>query len=108
MFPKSDLTRAGLEFIENFGIWCHFRLNDENEVQTFNYCAIPYMDVCQCLVVHTSMDSMSKNKPITSMTLVACESKLRSVVMSSINPCTGNWVAIGCTVLQHDRAISGI
>ena len=29
------------------------------------------------------------------MTHVASESKLRSVVMSSMHPCPGNWVAIG-------------
>ena len=50
-------------------------------VQTFNSCT-HRPDVCQCLVVHTSMDNMSKNKPSSTLTLVADESKLRSVVRS--------------------------
>ena len=40
--------------------------------------------------VETPMDYMSKNMPSTSMTRVACESKLRSVVTSSMHPWPGN------------------
>ena len=40
--------------------------------------------------VETPMDYMSKNMPSTSMTHVACESKLRSVVTSSMHPWPGN------------------
>ena len=45
-----------------------------------------------------------ENKPSTSMTLVACESKLLSVVRSSMYPCPGNWVAIGRAILYYARA----
>ena len=45
-----------------------------------------------------------KNKPRTAMNLVACESKLHSVVRSSVHPCPGNWVAIRRTVLYFARA----
>ena len=54
-------------------------------VQTFNSCT-SQPDVCQYLVVQSPMDNMSKNKPSTSMTHVACKSKLRSVVRSG-HPC---------------------
>ena len=66
--------------------WC-------DTVQTFNSCTIR-PDVCQCLVVHTSIDNPSKNKPSTSMTQVACELKLRSVERSSMHPRPRNWVAV--------------
>ena len=65
-----------------------------NTVQEFNSCT-SQLDVCQCLVVQTPMDNMSNNKPSISITNVACESKLRSVVMSSMLPYPGNWGAIG-------------
>ena len=39
------------------------------------------------------------------MTHVVCESKLRSVVRSSIHPCQGNWVAIGHTVVYYAGAV---
>ena len=35
------------------------------------------------------------------MTHVACESTLRSVVRSSMHPCPGNWMAIGCAVVYY-------
>ena len=38
------------------------------------------------------------------MTKVACESKLRSVVMSYMHPCPGNWVTIGRVVVYCVRA----
>ena len=60
--------------------------------------------VCQCLVVHTLMDYMSKNSPSTPMTHVACESKLRSVVRSFMHPYTGNLVTIGRAVVYQARA----
>ena len=50
-------------------------------VQIFKFCT-SRPDVCQCLVVNTPMDNMTENKKNTSMTHVACASKLRSVVMS--------------------------
>ena len=46
-----------------------------------------------------------KSKPSTSMTHVACESKLRSVVRSSMQPCPGNSRAIGHAVIFYDRAV---
>ena len=51
----------------------------------------------------TPTDNMSKNEPSTSMTDVACESKLRSVVRSSMHTCPGNWVAIGRSVVYFAR-----
>ena len=45
--------------------------------------------------------NMSKNKPNTLMTHEACESKLRSVVRSSMHPYPGNWVAIGHAVVYY-------
>ena len=35
-------------------------------IQTFNSCTIR-PNVCQCLVVHTSIDNLSKDKPSTSV-----------------------------------------
>ena len=52
----------------------------------------------------TLVDSMSTNKPSTSLTHVACETKLHSVVTSSMHPCLGNCVAIGHAVVYHARA----
>ena len=72
-------------------------------VQTVNSCT-SRPDVCQCLAIQTSMDNMSKNKPDTSMSQVSSESKLRSVVSSSMHPCPGNWVAIGSAVVYYPRA----
>ena len=42
-----------------------------------------------------------KNKPSTATTQVACESKLRSVVRSSMHPCPENLVAIGRAVVNY-------
>ena len=42
-----------------------------------------------------------KNKPNTSTTHVACASKLCSIVRSSIQPCPGDWVAIGHVVILY-------
>ena len=50
------------------------------------------------------MDSMSKNKPRTSMTHVACESKPRSIMRSSRHPCTGNRVTTGFAAVYYGRA----
>ena len=44
----------------------------------------------QYLVVQTPMDNMSKKKPSTSITHVACESKLRSIVSAFVHPCPGH------------------
>ena len=38
------------------------------------------------------------------MSQVACESKLRSVIRSSIHPCQCNWVGIGHTVVKYAQA----
>ena len=38
------------------------------------------------------------------MAQVACEPKLRLVVRSSMNPCPGNWVAIGRVVVYYAQA----
>ena len=62
-------------------------------VQTFNSC-ISRPGVCQCLVVQTFMDNMSKNKPRISMTHIACKSMLLSVVRSSMYLRPGNWMTI--------------
>ena len=54
-------------------------------VQVFNsFTSRP--DVCYCLVVQTPKDNMSKIKPRTSIVHVVCESKLRSVLRSSMHP----------------------
>ena len=39
---------------------------------------------------------------------VACESKLRSIVRSSMHPYTGDWVAIGRAVVCYDRATHAV
>ena len=72
-------------------------------VQTFNSCT-SRPDVCQCLVVQRPIDNMSNNRPSTSMTHVACETKLRSFVRSSMHICPGNVVAIGRAVVYYARA----
>ena len=38
------------------------------------------------------------------MTNVACDSKLRSVVKSSMHPFIGNWMAIGRAVVYYAQA----
>ena len=73
-------------------------------VQTFNSCT-SRPDVCQCLVVQTPMDNMSKiNKPSTSMAHVNFKPKLLSVVRSSMHPYSGNWVSMGHAVVYYVRA----
>ena len=49
-------------------------------------------------------DNMSKNKPNTSMTHVAYDLKLRSVVRSSMHPCQHNWFAVGRAVVFYVQA----
>ena len=71
-------------------------------VETFDSCT-SRPDVCQYLVLQIPTDNMSKNTPSPAMAHVACESKLRSVVRSSMHPCPGNWVAIGRAVDYHVR-----
>ena len=51
----------------------------------------------------TLVDSISTNKPSTSMTHVACETKLHKVVTSSMHPCLGNCVATRHAVVYHAR-----
>ena len=72
-------------------------------VQTFNSCS-SRPDVRQCLVVQIIVNNMSKNKPSTLMTHVACESKLLSVVRSFMHQGPRIWVAIGHAVVYHARA----
>ena len=60
-------------------------------VQAFNSYS-SRLDVCQCLVVQTPTDNMSKNMPSSFISHVACEYELWSVVRSSIY--LRNWVAI--------------
>ena len=80
------------------------RLLINTTVQTFNSCT-SRPDVCQSLFsLKTPMDNMSKDKPSTSMTQVACDEKLRSVLRSSMHPCPGNRVPIGRAVVYYARA----
>ena len=65
-------------------------------------------DVYQCLVVQTSLHNISEKKPSTSKTHVACNSKLRSVVRSSMHLCQGNWVAIMCAAVYYSRAVHAL
>ena len=72
-------------------------------VQTFDSCT-SRPDVCRCMVVQTLIEYISRNKPNTSMTSIASESKLRLVTSSSMYPCPGNWVAFGRAVVYYARA----
>ena len=56
-----------------------------------------------CLYKHPWLP-YQKNKPITSMTHLACKAKLRSVGNSSIHPCPENWVAMGHAVVYFAQA----
>ena len=67
-------------------------------VQISNSCT-SRPDVCQCLVVQTPIDNMSKNRPRTSNG----PSSLRSYVRSSMHLCPENWVAIGHEVENYAR-----
>ena len=72
-------------------------------VQTFNSCTRRPV-ICQCLVVQIPVDNISKYNPKTSMAIVACESKSRSVVRPSVHPCPGNWWKAGvrsCIMPMH-------
>ena len=68
------------------------------------YLSTSRSDVCQCLVLRSHIANILRNRPITSMTHVACESKLRSVERSSMHPCPGNWVAIVRAVVHSTLA----
>ena len=46
-----------------------------------------------------------ENKPNSTMTHVDLESKLRSVLRSSIHPCQENWLAFGCAVVYYARVV---
>ena len=66
---------------------------------------IQYRHLIPAPVDRTSvMDNMTKRQTSTSMAHVACESKLRLLVRSSMHPCPGNWVAIGCAVVYYARS----
>ena len=54
-------------------------------VQAFNSYS-SRLDICQCLVVQTPMDNMSKNMSSSFLSHVACEYKLWSIVRSSMHP----------------------
>ena len=75
---------------------------DSHTVLTSNSCT-SRPDGRQCLVVQTPLHNISKHKPSTSTTHVACESELRSVVRSSMHPCPENWVTIGRAVVYNLR-----
>ena len=62
-------------------------------VQAYNCCS-SRPDVCPCLVVQRNMDNMS-------ITRVARESNIRSVVKSSMHSCPADWVAISLAVVYH-------
>ena len=49
-----------------------------------------------------------KNKPSTSMTQRACESKLPAIIRSSMHPCPGNKATIGCMVVYDARAANAL
>ena len=72
-------------------------------VQTFDSCT-SRPEVFQCPVIQSPMENTSEHKPNTPMTYVASESKLLSVVRSSMHPCLGNWVAIGRVVVYYAQA----
>ena len=69
-------------------------------VQPLNFCT-SRSNVCKRLVVKKVMLRCQENNPNTSMTYVVCESKLHSVVRSSIQLCQGNWVASGHIVVYY-------
>ena len=77
--------------------YCH--ICPSGPTEAFNSCS-SRSDVCQCLVVKP-LDNRSKNKPSISMTHVDSESKLCSVVRSSMHPCPRNRVATGSVVVYH-------
>ena len=56
------------------------------------------------LYKHPWTTSQNNYRPSTSMTHVACDSKLRLVVRSSMHPCPGNCMAIRCVVVYYARA----
>ena len=72
-------------------------LANQCTVQTFKSCT-SQPDVCQCLVVKTPIENISKAKHING------ESKLRF----SMPPCPGNWVAIGRAVVYYARAAQAL
>ena len=72
-------------------------------VQAFYSCT-SRPDVSQCLLVQHQRITWHWNKPGKSLTQVACESMLRSVVRSCIQPCLGNWVEIVRAVVYCARA----
>ena len=71
-------------------------------IQRFNFCT-SRPDVCQCTVCKHQWITC-QIKPIPPMGHVACKSKLHSFVRSSMHPCQGKWVAIGCAVVCHSLA----
>ena len=73
-------------------------------VRTFNSCTCRPA-VCQCLVVQTLIEKVLKISKAHLMTQVRWNSKLRSVVRSSMHQCPGNWVAIGTVVMYYARAV---
>ena len=72
-------------------------------VQTFNSCT-SWPVVCQCQIVQIPMNNMSKNKPSTPMTHVACESKLVSFVRSYMHQGPRNLAAIRHAVVYNAQA----
>ena len=61
------------------------------------------LDVCQCPVVQTPMDNMSKYLYRLSIGPSSLQIKLRSVVRSSVHPFPEYWVAIGPLAVFYAR-----
>ena len=75
-----------------------------NKIQTFSSCT-SRPEVCQYLVVQTSMDNISKKKKdSTSMAHEACDSKLRSVLRSPMHPRPGKLVSTGRAMVYYARS----
>ena len=72
-------------------------------VQTFNSCT-SRPDVRQYLFVQTPKITCQRSKPSSSMNHLACKSKLRLVVRSSMHQCPRNRMPIGRAVVYDIRA----
>ena len=71
-------------------------------------CVLQYRHWIPAPVDRTSVSAWLYNTLrwyVTEMTHVACGSKLRSVVRSSLHPCPGNWVTIGRAAMYYARAV---
>ena len=104
LLKLSSIGKIYISYSYHFNQYTDWLLACEQyTVQTFNSCT-GRPDVRQCLVVQIPMNNMSKNKPSTPMTHVACDSKLRSVVRSYMHQGPVKRVAIGHAVVYNARA----